>query len=122
VTQGNELHGGSHLSQNPWLPSTTAKPEEKPETAKQKAHREVTLEETTQQVNSMIGEYFELHSRSTEPERVSNLTEAAEASAANIQLQTANRACRRATHEHNSHQRAISKHLIENRACQRATH
>ena len=73
---------------SPWLPLTIIKPKERPESAKQKARYEATLAETTKQVNTMIGECFDLHSLSTEPERVSNMTTASEASSANIQLQT----------------------------------
>jgi hypothetical protein len=45
------------------------------------------LAETTQQMNTMISEYFDLHPLSIDPERVSNTTEASEVSSANIQLQ-----------------------------------
>jgi hypothetical protein len=69
------------------LPSTNAKSKEIPETAKQKAHHETMLAETTQQVNTMICEYFDLHPLSIDPEIASNTTEASEASSAKIQLQ-----------------------------------
>ena len=132
---------------SPWLPLTIIKPKERPESAKQKARYEATLAETTKQVNTMIGEYFDLHSLSTEPERVSNMTTASEASSANIQLQTehvdeqlihtisadgqidrsfrsilskhpiGNRACRQATHSHNLRRRA---NWASRQACQKA--
>ena len=57
---------------SPWLPSTNAKLKERPETAKQKARHETMLAETTQQVNTMIGEYFNLHSFSIDTERASD--------------------------------------------------
>ena len=57
---------------SPWLPSTNAKSKVRPETAKQRARRETTLAETTQQVNTMIGEYFNLHSFSIDTERASD--------------------------------------------------
>ena len=44
----------------------------RPETAKQRARRETTLAETTQQVNTMIGEYFNLLSFSIDTERASD--------------------------------------------------
>jgi hypothetical protein len=57
---------------SPWLPLTNAKSKVRPETAKQRARRETTLAETTQQVNTMIGEYFNLHSFSIDTERASD--------------------------------------------------
>ena len=74
------------------------------ETAKQKAHRETTLAEMSQQVNTMIGDYFDLHSLSIDPKskRESNTTEGSEASSALSKHSIANRA---------------SKHPIANRAC-----
>ena len=54
------------------MPSTNAKSKVRPETAKQRARRETTLAETTQQVNTMIGEYFNLHSFSIDTERASD--------------------------------------------------
>ena len=57
---------------SPWLPSTNTKSKVRPETAKQRACRETTLAETTQQVNTMIGEYFNLHSFSIDTERASD--------------------------------------------------
>jgi len=45
------------------------------------------LAETTQQMNTMISEYFDLHPLSIDPKRASNTTEASETSSANIQLQ-----------------------------------
>ena len=72
---------------SPWLLSTNAKLKERPETAKQKACHETMLAETTQQVNTMICEYFDLNPLSIDPERASKTTEASEASSVNIQLQ-----------------------------------
>jgi hypothetical protein len=54
------------------LPSTNVKSKVRPETAKQRARRKTTLAETTQQVNTMIGEYFNLHSFSIDTERASD--------------------------------------------------
>jgi hypothetical protein len=57
------------------------------EKEKQKACCEAMLAEMTQQVNTMIAEYCELHLLLTEPKRVLQTTEASEAFSANIQLQ-----------------------------------
>ena len=58
---------------SPWLPSSNAKSKDISETAKQRARRETTLAETTQQVNTMIGEYFISHSFSSiDTERASD--------------------------------------------------
>ena len=58
---------------SPWLSSSNAnKSKVRPETAKQRARPETTLAETTQQVNTMIGEYFNLHSFSIDTERASD--------------------------------------------------
>jgi hypothetical protein len=73
---------------SPWLPPTITNAKERAEIAKQKAHREETLAEMTQQVNTMIGEYCELHFLLTVPKRVLQTTETSKASSANVQLQT----------------------------------
>ena len=53
---------------------------------KRKSRDKTTLAEMTQQVNAMIGEYFNLHSLSIDAERVSNTKEASKAFSAIIQL------------------------------------
>lgn len=124
-------------SPSPWLPLTIIKPKERPETAKQKACHEATLAETTKQVNTMISEYFDLHSLSTEPKRVSNMTNASEVYSAYIQLQTEPANIQLQT-EHideqlihttsangqidRSFRSILSKHPIGNRACRQATY
>jgi hypothetical protein len=71
---------------SPWLPPAITNAKEKTETAKQKAHLEATLAETTQQVNTMILEYCELPFLSSEPEIVLQTTEASETSSTNVQF------------------------------------
>ena len=70
-----------------WLPPSITNTNKQAETAKQKAC-EAMLAEMTQQVNTMIGEYCELHFLLTVPKRVLQTTETSKASSANVQLQT----------------------------------